>query len=127
MDSSVAKLIRPQRVDRPTSPRDKIRSLSEVAAVTEQCRRGGQTVVEAHGGRIHFTDEVTFSSSELINRHVNVFEPHIREHLDTLRQNGGLDELCGLIESVANYRVLIVGDAIIDEYQYVLPMHKTPK
>ena len=42
--------------------------------------------VEAHGGRIHFTDEVTFSSTELINRHLNVFEPHIREHLDTLRR-----------------------------------------
>ena len=47
--------------------------------------------VEAHGGKIHFTDEVTFSSTELINRHLNVFEPHIREHLDTLRENGGLD------------------------------------
>src|SRR3954452_23471496 len=33
--------------------------------------------VEAHGGHIHFTDEVTFSSTELINRHLNVFEPHI--------------------------------------------------
>jgi rfaE bifunctional protein nucleotidyltransferase chain/domain len=83
--------------------------------------------VEAHGGRIHFTDEVTFSSSELINRHLNVFEPHIREHLDTLREDGGLEQLCELIERVANYRVLLVGDAIIDEYQYVLQMHKTPK
>ena len=26
-----------------------------------------------------------------------------------------------------DYRVLLVGDAIIDEYQYVLPMGKTPK
>jgi rfaE bifunctional protein nucleotidyltransferase chain/domain len=83
--------------------------------------------VEAYGGRIHFTEEVTFSSSELINRHLNVFEPHVREHLDTLRRDGGLEQICELIESVANYRVLIVGDAIIDEYQYVLPMHKTPK
>jgi rfaE bifunctional protein nucleotidyltransferase chain/domain len=86
-----------------------------------------RNAVEAHGGRIHFTDEVTFSSTALINRHLNVFEPHIREHLDTLRQNGGLEELCDLIDSVAGYRVLLVGDAIIDEYQYVLPMHKTPK
>jgi len=83
--------------------------------------------VEAYGGRIHFTDEVTFSSSELINRYLNVFEPHIREHLDTLREDGGIDQLCQLIERVADYRVLIVGDAIIDEYQYVLQMHKTPK
>src|SRR5262249_58215146 len=83
--------------------------------------------VEAHGGRIHFTDEMTYSSSELINRHLNVFEPHIRGHLDELRQNAGLDELLELIDRVRDYRVLVVGDAIIDEYQYVLPMHKTPK
>lgn len=86
-----------------------------------------RNAVEAHGGRIHFTDEVTFSSTELINRHLNVFEPHIREHLDTLRQDGGLNEMIEMIDSVRDYRVLIVGDAIIDEYQYVLPMHKTPK
>jgi rfaE bifunctional protein nucleotidyltransferase chain/domain len=83
--------------------------------------------VEAHGGRIHFTDEVTYSSTELINRHLNVFEPHIRAHLDALRQDGGLNEFLELIDRVRDYRVLVVGDAIIDEYQYVLPMHKTPK
>jgi len=83
--------------------------------------------VEAHGGRIQLTDEVTFSSTELINRHLNVFEPHIRQHLDSLREDGRLDEMCELIESVRDYRVLVVGDAIIDEYQYVVPMHKTPK
>src|SRR5215475_2533753 len=83
--------------------------------------------VEAHGGRVHFTDEVTYSSTELINRHLNVFEPHIREHLNALRQDGGLNEFLELIDRVRDYRVLVVGDAIIDEYQYVLPMHKTPK
>jgi rfaE bifunctional protein nucleotidyltransferase chain/domain len=83
--------------------------------------------VEAHGGRVRFTDEVMFSSSGLINRHINVFEPHIREHLNTLRQDGGLDELLALIERVRDYRVLFIGDAIIDEYQYVVPMAKAPK
>jgi len=86
-----------------------------------------RNAVEAHGGRIHFTDEVTFSSTELINRHLNVFEPHIREHLATLRRNGGLREFLNLIDRIRDYRVLVVGDAIIDEYQYVLPMHKSPK
>jgi rfaE bifunctional protein nucleotidyltransferase chain/domain len=82
---------------------------------------------EAHGGRLAFTDEVTFSSSELINRHLNVFEPHIREHLSSLRSDGGLGELLELLERVRDYRVVLVGDAIIDEYQYVLPMAKAPK
>jgi len=83
--------------------------------------------VEEHGGSIHFTDEVTFSSTQLINQHVNVFEPHVRQHLDALRYNGGLEKLVSLIEAVRDYRVLLVGDAIIDEYDYVVPMGKTPK
>jgi rfaE bifunctional protein nucleotidyltransferase chain/domain len=83
--------------------------------------------VEEHGGRLAFTDEATFSSSELINRHLNVFEPHIREHLSSLRSDGGLSDILGLLDRVRDYRILVVGDAIIDEYQYVLPMGKSPK
>ena len=83
--------------------------------------------VEKHGGHIHFTDEVMFSSTELINRHFNVFEPHVRDHLDTLRSDGGLAELISLIDRIRDYRVVLVGDTIIDEYHYVLPMGKPPK
>ena len=86
-----------------------------------------RNAVESFGGRIHFTEEMTFSSSELINRHLNVFEPHVHEHLAKLRQDGGLATLINLIESVRDYRVLLVGDAIIDDYHYVLPMGKSPK
>jgi rfaE bifunctional protein nucleotidyltransferase chain/domain len=83
--------------------------------------------VEAHGGVIHFTDEIVFSSTELINRHFNVYEPLVRQHLKSLRDDGGLTGMLDLIESVRDYRVVLVGDAIIDEYQYALPMGKPPK
>jgi rfaE bifunctional protein nucleotidyltransferase chain/domain len=83
--------------------------------------------VEAHGGSIHFTDEMVFSSTELINRHFNVFESHVRQHLAGLRDDGGLDQILGYIDRIKDYRVVLVGDAIIDEYQYVLPMGKPPK
>jgi rfaE bifunctional protein nucleotidyltransferase chain/domain len=83
--------------------------------------------VEAHGGQIHFTDEVEFSSTELINRHFNIFEPCVRDHLHMLRSNGGLAEVLELIERVRDFRVVLVGDAIIDEYLYTLPMGKPPK
>jgi rfaE bifunctional protein nucleotidyltransferase chain/domain len=82
---------------------------------------------EAYGGSIRFTDDITFSSTELINRHFNVFEPHVRDHLSTLREDGGLDTILRSIEAIRDYRVVLVGDAIIDEYQYVLPMGKPPK
>jgi rfaE bifunctional protein nucleotidyltransferase chain/domain len=83
--------------------------------------------VEAHGGRLALTNEETFSSSELINRHLNVFEPHIRTHLTSLRSDGGLGDILALLERVRDYRVVLVGDAIVDEYQYVLPMGKSQK
>lgn len=83
--------------------------------------------VEAHGGRIHFTNEATFSSTELLNRHFNIYEPHVREHLRALRSDGAMAEMLELIEKVRDYRVVLVGDAIIDEYEYVLPMGKPPK
>jgi rfaE bifunctional protein nucleotidyltransferase chain/domain len=84
-----------------------------------------RNTVEAHGGAVRFTDEITFSSTALINRHFNVFEPHVREHLSGLRDD--LDGILGYIEKIKDYRVVLVGDAIIDEYQYVLPMGKPPK
>lgn len=84
-------------------------------------------VVERHGGRVVFTDDMTFSSTELINRYLNPFNPTVRTFLDTMRQNGEHDTIRRLIERMSSMRVLIVGDAIIDEYHYVLPMSKTPK
>jgi rfaE bifunctional protein nucleotidyltransferase chain/domain len=86
-----------------------------------------RNAVEAHGGAIRFTNEITFSSTALINRHLNVFEPHVRAHLSGLRDDGSLDAILGYIEKIKEYRVVLVGDAIIDEYQYVLPMGKPPK
>jgi rfaE bifunctional protein nucleotidyltransferase chain/domain len=83
--------------------------------------------VEARGGRIHFTDQIVFSSTELINRHFNIVDPHVRDHLDGLRADNALAELTALIEKVRDYRVVLVGDAIIDEYQFALPMGKPPK
>ena len=58
-----------------------------------------------------------FSSTELINRHLNIFEPQIRNYLETVREIDGLNQLIELIDRVRDYRVLIIGDAIIDEYQ----------
>jgi rfaE bifunctional protein nucleotidyltransferase chain/domain len=83
--------------------------------------------VEENGGRLHCTDELVFSSTELVNRYFNIFGADIRVHLDALRANDGLNEIINLVESVRDRRVVLVGDAIIDEYQYVLPIGKPPK
>ncbi|MGE4221103.1 MAG: PfkB family carbohydrate kinase [Alphaproteobacteria bacterium] len=83
--------------------------------------------VETYGGRLAFTGGITFSSSELLNRHFQVFEPQVHDFLSRLRDSGGLAATLDLIERVKDMRVLLVGDTIVDEYRYVVPLGKSPK
>lgn len=86
-----------------------------------------RAAVEKYGGRLEFTHEITFSSSSLINQNLNVFDPPLQDYLSRHRDDGTADALFGLIESVADYRVLLIGDAILDEYRYATPMGKPQK
>ena len=98
----------------------------ENADVTGKISREREAV-ETHGGNLVFTDNITFSSTELLNRHFDVFEPQVRDFLNRMRDEGGLANILHLIEQVKTLKVLVVGDAIIDEYRYVTPMGKSPK
>ncbi len=86
-----------------------------------------RAAVESHGGRIVFTDDITFSSSSLLNRFFDIHEPKLRAYLDVQRERGIMDRLLAMLDQVRDYRVLLVGDTIIDEYRYVSPMGKSPK
>lgn len=86
-----------------------------------------QAAVEQHGGQLFITDDVTFSSSALINRYMDHQDPEVRECLGSLRQRHRIPEIVALLDSVAEMKVAIVGDTIIDEYNYVEPLGKSPK
>jgi rfaE bifunctional protein nucleotidyltransferase chain/domain len=83
--------------------------------------------VERHGGRLVFTKDLSFSSSSLINRYVDIYDPPLREFLERLREADGLRRITALIDRIKNYKVVFVGDAIIDEYHYVTTLGKSPK
>ena len=83
--------------------------------------------LEDHDGRLVFTHDITFSSSSLINRYLDVYDPPLRDYLESFRAKTTIDDLLALLQSVRNYRVLMVGDTIIDEYQYVEALGKPSK
>ncbi|TAN50307.1 MAG: cytidyltransferase, partial [Rhodospirillales bacterium] len=83
--------------------------------------------VERHGGRLVYTKDITFSSSTLINRYLDVYDPPLRDLLDRMRSDQSLERLMGVLDKVRDSKVLLVGDAIIDEYQYVEAMGKAAK
>ncbi len=84
-------------------------------------------VVERHGGRVVFTRDVTFSSSSLVNRYFDIYDPPLRDYLQQVRESGGAERLLKLIDSVQDMHVVLVGDTIIDEYQYVSALGKPSK
>jgi len=83
--------------------------------------------VEEHGGSVIYTDDITFSSSECINRYLNVYDPSLQQYLDGLREGNALERLLGILDKVSDYKVLVIGDSIIDEYKYVTALGKPPK
>lgn len=94
--------------------------------VTGKIRREREAV-EAHSGRLVFTNDITFSSTELLNRHFEIYDPQVRDFLDRMRSDQGLSNMLELIDRAQKLKVLVVGDTIIDEYRYVTPMGKSPK
>ena len=86
-----------------------------------------QRAVEAHGGRLFYTDEITFSSSNLLNEHFNIFPPDTKEFLSGFRSRWSDKEVNRRISSLSELKVLVIGDAIIDQYHYTAPLGQTGK
>lgn len=83
--------------------------------------------VLAYGGRIVFTDDITFSSSSLVNRNMPLHSPELVSFLDRFREKHSFATLKSLFDVVRNRRVLVVGETIIDEYQYCETLGKSGK
>lgn len=86
-----------------------------------------QAAVEAHGGHVFYTDEITFSSSNLLNSYFDVFPPAVKAFLKDFRERWPEQEIQQMIASLADLKVLVAGDAIIDQYHYTTPLGQTGK
>lgn len=86
-----------------------------------------EEAVVAVGGRIHFTDEPSLSSSELINQHLPPHSPEARNWIAGFRARHGTDEVVGWLTGLSGLKVLVVGEAIIDEYVTCEALGKSSK
>jgi rfaE bifunctional protein nucleotidyltransferase chain/domain len=83
--------------------------------------------VSAVGGRVAFTDDITFSASNLVNRHFPVFSKEVSDYLAGFAARYGPSGVIPCLEGIAALKVLVVGEAIIDEYQYCEAIGKSSK
>ena len=86
-----------------------------------------EEAVKSVGGKIAFTDDITFSSSNLINRYLPAYPKEVGEYLSGFSRRYSIEDVNGHIEDALNLKVLVVGEAIIDEYQYCQLIGKAAK
>jgi rfaE bifunctional protein nucleotidyltransferase chain/domain len=100
-------------------------------AAPEQYITGGivheREAVERHGGRLYFTDEITFSSTELLNKFFSVFPAQTKEFLEKFKASHTSDSIMASMKKLSSMKVLVVGDTIIDEYHYCRGLGKASK
>ncbi len=86
-----------------------------------------EKAIRAVGGKMVFTNEITFSSSSLANNFLNLFSEEVTAFLKDFRTRVNEASITAHLDKAANCKVLVIGDTIIDEYYYCTPMGKSPK
>ena len=84
-------------------------------------------MVEKFGGEILYTEDITFSSSNLSNRVLQLYPEDAAIFLKELRTRVTAADLIKEVAAVQSMRCLIIGDTILDEYIYVEPLGKPAK
>ncbi|MEM1179965.1 MAG: PfkB family carbohydrate kinase [Acidobacteriota bacterium] len=79
------------------------------------------------GCEVAFIDDVVYSSSQLINRHLPIYPEAVTRYLDAQRAEVPLENVLELLDGLKDLRVLVVGDVILDEYVYVETLGKASK
>ncbi len=86
-----------------------------------------EAAVKAVGGELLFTEEITFSSSHLINSHFNPHGSRTQDFVAGLKKKYNADYILNEIEKLNKLKVMVIGDTIIDEYHYCAPLGKSSK
>lgn len=75
-------------------------------------------VVAEVGAELAFAEDIVFSSSNLINRYMSQFSKETQEYLSLFRKRYELADILAVVDSMRDLNVLVVGDSILDDYQY---------
>ena len=86
-----------------------------------------QVAVEEVGGRLHITLTETMSSSTIINTHLSQHDESAQEWLKGFRTRHSEESVLGWLHDVSTLKVLVVGEAIIDEYVLCEALGKSSK
>jgi rfaE bifunctional protein nucleotidyltransferase chain/domain len=86
-----------------------------------------EEAVRSVGGELAFTEDITFSSSALINQYLGNFGEEVREYLTNFAREFSAADVLRFLKAAASTKVLLIGETIIDDYQYCEALGKAGK
>lgn len=81
--------------------------------------------IESINGKFVIVEEMTFSSSSLMNKYLPLCPPKMNKFLKEFSKKYSYKEIEAYIENLASLKVLLVGEAVIDDCQYCRTMGKS--
>lgn len=89
----------------------------EESDVTGGIRRERE-LVERHGGEIRFTGGEVFSSTRLINNELSGLSDDVIAFMKEFKKKHSFSDILAAADRAEEFRVLVIGDVIIDRYTY---------
>jgi rfaE bifunctional protein nucleotidyltransferase chain/domain len=86
-----------------------------------------EEAVRMVGGQIAFTKDVTFSSSALINQFLSTYPDEVKGFLADFNKRYTAQDILRYLKKAEGIKVLVLGETIIDEYQFCEVMGKSGK
>lgn len=77
-----------------------------------------RALVEEYGGKLCFTTGQTYSSTKLINTAMAGLTDEIRDYMSAFKDKYSIQDIKRYAELIAQCKILVIGDIIIDKYTY---------
>lgn len=104
----------------------------EVDVVTSDEKRvsnlaAEERAVNSLGGKLYLTDGGPFSSSRIINQITNSIPDEAKLYLADFKKKYNAESIIKNLESLKDIKILVIGDAILDEYNFCGQMERSGK
>ncbi len=84
-------------------------------------------VCDEIGAELKLTKDIVFSSTNLINRFMSSFTDEVQDYLEMFRDRYSITDVEDILNRVSKLKVAVVGDTILDDYQYCSPLGASSK
>ena len=79
------------------------------------------------GGEMMFTNEIPIRSTPLLNSYIDPYPEDVLFFLDSFKKKYSFTSFVDMVNRLQELRVLLIGETIIDQYDYVEAMDMSPK